>query len=449
MLYLDGQIWSVHPMAVSSAREAVAARRADERNRIPATMEGMGRALPIEYLPLEYFDGVPVVTIQDVIVCWQSCCYTSHPVLQQTFRHLMEQQPADGRAILLIDSPGGMAKGSAETIDALNALQDAGVTVTAQVRGGCMSAAYKIASQCRGGIFAHRMDEIGNIGTRIVLEDYSRRFKDLGIEIVPITNEGADFKLIGELGLPVTDQQKKFLQSHLEGVFQDFRECVMSGRNMTATQFAAVSDGRWWLPEDAQKLGLIDGIRTFEETLASTTPTTSSTLTREEQAMPTDSKPGEQKPTQSATATEQNPAVTAPATAGTPATTEQKPAATQTGTATAPAAGESSATNGVQLAELQKWVATFGAENGTKWFLESGCDYTQALERHVALQKSQLEQAQQQASDNGLLLKQIAGQLTELDPLQLERKGTGDEAGASEQKKGLSIQEILAARNRK
>ena len=455
MILLNGQIWNVHPLAVSSAREAMTSFRAEQTGEPKANGKrgqrttkseavGLNRELCLDDLPLELRNGTAIVAISDIIVSWCSYYFCSHPALQQTFRYLAEQQPKNG-VILLIDSPGGMAKGSAETIDALNALQDAGVKVTAQVKGGCFSAAYKLAAQCRGGIYVHRMDEVGSIGTRMVLTDYSEALAKSGIEVVPITNAGATFKTLGEFGLPITDEQRQFLADHIEQVFGEFRRCVQTGRGLSDEQFAEISDGRWWLPEEAQQLGLIDGIRTFEETLAAQQPTVKSLLTREETTMAdaakaptTETKPAAETKPQSETPekvekTEATPQV------------EAKAKAETKSEATAPAA-----TPTRDLKELQRWVTTFGAEDGTAWFLDETCSYTQAYERHIAAQQKALEAAQQKSASDGKLLKDIGEQLGQLDPLQLEKKEAKEEAGtkAEQAKKGMSIAEILAARNK-
>lgn len=450
MILLDGAVWSIHPLAVASAREAARVHKQASATAPPAESRrrsrGKGRKtselsesllsreFAPEDMPLQMINGVAVVTISDVIVSWASYYYCSHPMLQQVFRYIADTRPSGG-CLLLIDSPGGMAKASAETVDALNFMQDQGVNTVAQVKGGCFSAAYKLASQCRGGIYTHRMDEVGSIGTRMVLADYSAAMAKAGIEFIPITNAGATFKTLGEFGLPVTDEQREFLADYVAQVFAEFRSCVQDGRGLSDEQFAVVSDGRWWLPAEAQQLGLIDGVRTFEESLAAMqSPSSRSIFLKEESPM---SKQGE-KPAE--TPAEKPATETKPATDTTPAT--------ESAAAGQPAEKPAKATPKTDVAELQKYVTAFGAEHGTKWFIE-GVSYPEACEKHIAVLNEKLTVVQAESANATKLLQEVGSKLGELDPLKLEKKETTEEAGGKPSQAGMTIAEIIAARNAK
>jgi len=179
----------------------------------------------------------------------------------------VSQAAADPRvnAILLrIDSPGGSVSGVAELADAVRA---AAVTkpVHAQVEGIAASAAYHVASQCTK-IFAGRMDVIGSIGVQMMLYDFSKQFESEGIEAVPI-NTG-EFKSAGAMGTKITDSQRDYFQGLVDGYFEDFEAAVRRGRGMSAKAWEAVSDAQIFLAPEAMVHGLIDGIQTFDQTLA-------------------------------------------------------------------------------------------------------------------------------------------------------------------------------------
>lgn len=448
-------------MAIATARDAAQKWRleageeqpkgkakAKGRNKRNGANESCGmmlRELSVDDMPMELVNGTAIITISDIIVSWCSYFYTSHPALQQCFKYLTQYKPQNG-VVLLIDSPGGMAKGSAETIDALDALQDAGVKVTAQVAGGCFSAAYKIASRCREGIYVHRMDEVGSIGTKMILDDTSEHYAQMGIKPIAITNEGASFKTLGESGLPITEEQIAFLNEYTQQIFAEFKRCVMTGRALSEEQFAAVSDGRWWLPEEAMSLGLIDGIRTTNETLMSLQPSTRSIFLKEESDMLTaaEKKAAEEKAAAEKVAAEKAAAEKVVVEKAAADKAAEEKAATEKAAADKAAAESQSKT--VDVHELQKWVATFGAENGTKWFVESGCTYTNALERHVELQKKQIETVTTASQASEKLLKEVGEKLGQLDPLQLEKKESKEEAGGKDSKAGKTIAEIMSAR---
>lgn len=168
------------------------------------------------------------------------------------------------RVILLMDSPGGSVMGVDETAVAIAALA-AAKPVTVQVAGQMASAAYYLGSQGTE-IVAGRTDMIGSIGTRITLWDMSRAFEEMGVTVHTV--DTGPFKSAGEPGTPITEEHLGYFQSVVDGFQRYFRAAVQRGRSLDDKQFAAVADGRMWLAEEAQALGLIDRIATADETLA-------------------------------------------------------------------------------------------------------------------------------------------------------------------------------------
>lgn len=166
--------------------------------------------------------------------------------------------------VLLINSPGGMALGQLELTAAAKAFADA-KPLTAHIVGCCCSAAYWLASQAQE-VYSGPRDDVGSIGVRSLMYDYSAYFSELGVEAVsPATGPMKD---LGVLGKPITDDQRDYLQSRVDYLFEDFKAAVVSGRGFNDEQFAAVADGRVWFGEQALELGLIDGVQSMEQTLA-------------------------------------------------------------------------------------------------------------------------------------------------------------------------------------
>ena len=165
------------------------------------------------------------------------------------------------KIVLNIDSPGGSVDGMFEAGDAV---AQAGKPVVAHVSGVMASAAYYIGARATA-IYANRMDLIGSIGVRMTLFDYSAMFEKEGIKAIPI--DTGKFKSAGEMGTEITDDQIEDFQRVVDGYFSDFREVVMAGRKMGAKQWKAVSDGRVWNAPEAIDLGLIDGIKSIDETI--------------------------------------------------------------------------------------------------------------------------------------------------------------------------------------
>lgn len=178
--------------------------------------------------------------------------------------------------VLVINSPGGMASGMTELMDAVTAFTDAKPLV-AHVSGACCSAAYWLASGA-SAIYAGPRDDIGSIGVRSLIYDFSAYFEQLGIEAVSTAT--GPLKDLGVMGAPVTDDQRAYLQERVDFLFADFKSAVMAGRGFTDEEFAKVSDGRVWFTSQAVELGLLDGIQKLNQTVAAALAAVSSTPTR-------------------------------------------------------------------------------------------------------------------------------------------------------------------------
>jgi protease-4 len=72
------------------------------------------------------------------------------------------------------------------------------------------------------------------------------------------------FKGAGAEGAEVTQEELDEIQRMADSINDLFANAVAKGRSMTMSQVAKVNDGRVWLAEEAQGLGLIDGVESFD-----------------------------------------------------------------------------------------------------------------------------------------------------------------------------------------
>jgi signal peptide peptidase SppA len=168
--------------------------------------------------------------------------------------------------IIPMDSPGGLADGVAELGEAVAFLAKRKPTHV-QVMGICASAAYWVGSQARK-IYAGRMGEVGSIGVRMLMYDYSGLFEEAKIR--PVAIDTGEYKSLGAMGLPVTENHEAYLQESADFLFDAFLSEVAKGRGMKKAEVKASADGRTWYAGEAKKRGLIDGIRGMDETVSAT-----------------------------------------------------------------------------------------------------------------------------------------------------------------------------------
>jgi len=169
-----------------------------------------------------------------------------------------------GAIVLDVESPGGTVSGTFEVVDELFAFAGE-KPVIAFARDLMASAAYAIGSQATRVYANVNTALIGSIGTILELYDYSEAFQEMGVEAIPIAT-GA-LKSTGMIGAPVTDEQRAYLRDRVARLQESFDEAVQRGRGFSDEQLQAVRSGAVWAAKQAQQLGLIDGVKSFEEVI--------------------------------------------------------------------------------------------------------------------------------------------------------------------------------------
>lgn len=165
--------------------------------------------------------------------------------------------------VIVFDTAGG----SVSSLDALGdeiAAAAKQKRVIAQVDGLLASAGYYAASHATE-IRAGAMDLIGSIGTRITLVDTSKMYNDAGVKVIAV--DTGEYKSAGMEGTEITKNHIADFQRIVDGYFADFKRRVMDGRGMNEKQFADVADGRVFFGNESVSLGLIDAVKTLDETM--------------------------------------------------------------------------------------------------------------------------------------------------------------------------------------
>jgi len=172
--------------------------------------------------------------------------------------------PAVGSILLVIDSPGGYVAGTddlARDVAAANEVKP----VVAFIEDLGASAAYWVASQARA-VYANPTAQVGSIGVFAVIEDTSKAAEVAGVTVHVLST--GPLKGAGAAGAPVTPEHLAAWQTEIDDTMSHFAAAVRKGRNMTPKGFAEVSTGGTWIASKAKDLGLIDGVRTLDATVA-------------------------------------------------------------------------------------------------------------------------------------------------------------------------------------
>lgn len=183
--------------------------------------------------------------------------------IRQSIRDLAKASHVDG-IILRFDTPGGTIAGTADLAHEIR--QAAKLKpVFGFVEDMCASAGYWAASQC-AKLYANAPTAIlGSIGTYTRLYDTSEAAGRRGIKVITI--RAGQHKGIGQ-GEAISDEQVAALQGLVNNLQAEFTAQFAVGRNLSIAQAELLATGQAWTAREAESLGLIDGVKTFDETLS-------------------------------------------------------------------------------------------------------------------------------------------------------------------------------------
>jgi len=164
--------------------------------------------------------------------------------------------------IIRMDSPGGMVDGTASLADAIKESQKR--TVGFIDDGIMASACMWIGSACNEIYASQKTDSAGSIGVYSTLYDFSERLKMLGITLHEIyapqsTEKNKDYKeaLTGNYAL--IQQDMKFICDQFIATIKTNRAGKL---NLSAGD---PFKGALYFAEEATAIGLIDGIKSFDQ----------------------------------------------------------------------------------------------------------------------------------------------------------------------------------------
>lgn len=214
--------------------------------------------------PISVVDGVAIIRLEgpmDRYGDWYGGCSTAEVTVAVLSA---AADPAIAATVIMVNSPGGSVDGLAELGDAVKLHADT-KPIYAQVVGGAFSAGYYAIVHATA-IYAHRMDEVGSIGTILGTYDFSEYCKQLGVE--PVLLATGDHKGAGFFGSVITQEQRDEWMRGVKNFFADFKKQISVGREMSSKAVDDVADGRFWTAGEALKLGLIDKVQGTSATVA-------------------------------------------------------------------------------------------------------------------------------------------------------------------------------------
>jgi len=126
--------------------------------------------------------------------------------------------------VLDIDSPGGFVVGTEETAQVIS---DSAKPVVAFTNTMAASAAYWLGVAA-DAFYATPSSQVGSVGVYSLFYDWSKAFERAGITAELFTS--GSLKGMGAVGVPLTDEQREYLQNNVEELAIQFKSYVVSRR---------------------------------------------------------------------------------------------------------------------------------------------------------------------------------------------------------------------------
>lgn len=164
------------------------------------------------------------------------------------------KDPSVKGIVLRINSPGGTVAASQELYQAIiKAKKKKPVVIT--MGDVAASGGYYIASAA-DAIFANPGTLTGSIG---VITSYLNLYGLLNkIGVQGITIKSGEFKDIGNPTRPLTEQERKILQTLLDDSYKQFIRDVAKGRGVPEEKVLKIAKGLIYTGSQAKKIGLVD-----------------------------------------------------------------------------------------------------------------------------------------------------------------------------------------------
>ncbi len=185
----------------------------------------------------------------------------SRDVVDQISRY--RRDPSIRGIIVRIDSPGGAVAPSQEIYkEVLKTRKEK--KIIASLGSMAASGGYYIASSA-DYIIANPGTLTGSIGVIFATSNIEELIQKIGLK--PQVNKSGKFKAAGSPVRPMTEEEKKLLQSVVDDVHQQFVEAIATARNLPSAEIKRIADGRVFTGRRALELKLVDQLGSLEDSI--------------------------------------------------------------------------------------------------------------------------------------------------------------------------------------
>jgi protease-4 len=204
--------------------------------------------------------GAALFTPRVAIVALEGVIVDVDDVVREMKSH--RDNPGVKAVVLRINSPGGVVAPTQELHDAVLRLRQAGKPVVASLGAVAASGGYYVAVAC-DQVYANPGTLTGSIGVIMQLANFEQLMKKVGVDYVVV--KAGQFKDIGNVGRPMTPDERRVMQALLDDVHAQFIGAVATGRKLPREEVARFADGRIFSGVQAKELKMVDALGGLED----------------------------------------------------------------------------------------------------------------------------------------------------------------------------------------
>ena len=164
--------------------------------------------------------------------------------------------------VIRINSPGGVVGPTQEVHQGLMRVREAGKPVVASLSSVAASGGY-YAAVAADRIYANPGTLTGSIGVIMQMANVENLFKKVGVEYVVV--KAGHYKDLGNFSRPMTNDERRVLQTLLDNVHGQFIDAVAEGRKLDREEVARFADGRVFSGVQAKAMRMVDELGSLED----------------------------------------------------------------------------------------------------------------------------------------------------------------------------------------
>jgi len=159
--------------------------------------------------------------------------------------------------VLRINSPGGSVAATQEVGEEIQKVRAAGKIIVASMGDIAASGGYWLAVMT-DKIYANSTTLTGSIGVYMPYANWQELFQKIGIHQEKI--KSGIHKDILSPDRPMTEEERKIIQTIVDQMYDQFVDVVADGRKMDRHMVRQLADGRIYTGIQAKELGLVDDL---------------------------------------------------------------------------------------------------------------------------------------------------------------------------------------------